>query len=98
MVCPPAVLVKLHVESPGDIDYTIREVNLSQSKPTLQIGRSSTRPNVDLHPAVDNGWFNSPVMSRHHAEITADFSNKASMNACPSLPSPSPSCNDGGKH
>lgn len=71
------VLISLSVSQPNDINYPERRIRLTESRPSLQIGRSSTRSHIGLQPAVDNGWFNSPVMSRNQAEITADIPNKA---------------------
>lgn len=54
---------------------------MTESEPTTKLGRSSSRPSLGLQPAVSNGWYNSPVMSRHHAELEADFANEASTSA-----------------
>ncbi|KAJ0119312.1 hypothetical protein J7T55_013550 [Diaporthe amygdali] len=50
-----------------------RRVVLTQSRPVLKIGRSSNRSSLGLTPMLNNGYFDSPVMSRDHAEIIADI-------------------------
>ncbi|KAJ4415453.1 hypothetical protein N0V82_007324 [Gnomoniopsis sp. IMI 355080] len=76
-----SVLIRLSVVQPGDIDYPERRIILTESEPTAKLGRSSSRPSLGLQPAVNNGWYNSPVMSRHHAELEADFTIQASTSA-----------------
>lgn len=73
-----AVLIRIAVMSPDDISLPDRRIILTEKHPSVEIGRSSNRPALALQPAVTNGWFDSPVMSRHHAEIRADIRNKAS--------------------
>lgn len=63
---------------PGSIDYPERRIVLTESEPTAILGRSSNRPALQLQPAITNGWYNSPVMSRHHAQLEADFDTEAS--------------------
>jgi len=46
-----------------------RLLNLNPDAPTIQIGRASKSPTKNLSAAVSNAWFDSPVMSRNHAEI-----------------------------
>ncbi|KAF3760576.1 hypothetical protein M406DRAFT_108145 [Cryphonectria parasitica EP155] len=71
------VVVRLSIVTPNDISFPERRIVLTKSRPLVRIGRSSNRPYLDIQCAVDNGWFDSPVMSRHHAEIKAEFRNKA---------------------
>lgn len=68
-----SVLILLSTNSPNNITYPERRIVLTQSQPKLQIGRSSNRSAMGLTPALDNGYFDSPVMSREHAEIEADI-------------------------
>lgn len=68
-----SVLILLSTNSPNNITYPERRILLTQSQPKLQIGRSSNRTAMGLTPALDNGYFDSPVMSREHAEIEADI-------------------------
>ncbi|KAJ8059684.1 hypothetical protein OCU04_011332 [Sclerotinia nivalis] len=46
-----------------------RVINLNPSQRILQIGRASKSPIKGLSGATNNAWFDSPVMSRNHAEI-----------------------------
>lgn len=50
-------------------DYN-RTIELTTDKPTAMIGRSSRNAAKGLNPAKDNCFFESPVMSRNHAEVT----------------------------
>lgn len=72
------VLVSLSVSQPNSIELPERRIRLYKSRLPVRIGRSSNRAQVDLEPAVNNGWFNSPVMSRKQAEITADIPSNVS--------------------
>ncbi|EPS30066.1 hypothetical protein PDE_05016 [Penicillium oxalicum 114-2] len=49
-----------------------RTFTLSSSNPSIEIGRSSKREGKRRTPAPDNGWFDSRVMSRDHAELALD--------------------------
>jgi hypothetical protein len=53
-----------------------REITLTQQIPSIRIGRASKVPSKGYVAAHDNTWFESPVMSRKHAELLADFDNK----------------------
>lgn len=68
----------LSTKSPTSITHPERRVLLTQSRPTLKIGRSSNRSALGLTPTLDNGYFDSPVMSRDHAEIEADIPRQVS--------------------
>lgn len=72
------VVVRLFVVKPDKIHLPERRILLTKSNPTASLGRSSSRPALHLLPAIDNGVYDSPVMSRHHAELSADFDNEAS--------------------
>ncbi|PHH76310.1 hypothetical protein CDD80_1652 [Ophiocordyceps camponoti-rufipedis] len=48
-----------------------RHVVLTRDSPSLQIGRMSQR-NPDLRASSANAWFESAVMSRHHAKLHFD--------------------------
>jgi hypothetical protein len=49
-------------------DYT-RTIQLSSEKPSAAIGRSSRNEAKSLFAGPNNGFFESPVMSRFHAEV-----------------------------
>lgn len=73
------VLILLSTKSPTSITHPERRIILTQSRPTLKIGRSSNRSVMGLTPTLDNGYFDSPVMSREHAEIEADIPRQVSQ-------------------
>lgn len=49
-----------------------RTLTLHPHLRTIQIGRASKSPSKGLQAALNNAWFDSPVMSRNHAEISLD--------------------------
>ncbi|KAI1764211.1 hypothetical protein GGR53DRAFT_530844 [Hypoxylon sp. FL1150] len=51
-----------------------RQFILSRDHPSIRIGRTSRLPTKGFIASVDNAWFDSPVMSRHHAEFILDSS------------------------
>jgi len=53
----------------GDIKPAERVINLNPHKSSIKIGRASKSVLKGLLGAADNAWFDSPVMSRNHAEI-----------------------------
>lgn len=73
MLC--TVIIKLVAD--GNIkDLPERTIVLTRNHDTLQIGRASKVATKGFVAAADNAWFDSPVMSRNHAEIFADFDDK----------------------
>ncbi|KAB5554518.1 hypothetical protein GE09DRAFT_131015 [Coniochaeta sp. 2T2.1] len=54
-----------------------RIITLTRTNDTVKIGRSSKVPTKGFVPASGNAWFDSPVMSRNHAEIVADIDNQS---------------------
>ncbi|KAA8571498.1 hypothetical protein EYC84_001498 [Monilinia fructicola] len=54
-----------------------RTLNLTPTQRVAKIGRASKSPNKGLQGATDNAWFDSPVMSRNHAEIIYSPSEKS---------------------
>lgn len=54
----------------GEAPLPERTLTLHPHLRTIQIGRASKSPSKGLHAAADNAWFDSPVMSRNHAEIS----------------------------
>jgi pSer/pThr/pTyr-binding forkhead associated (FHA) protein len=55
-----------------------RVLKLTSDEQSLPIGRASKSISKGLQSAKDNAWFDSPVMSREHAEITFDSSSTVS--------------------
>jgi len=46
-----------------------RSFTLSPAKTSIEIGRASKTTSKGLAAAKDNAWFDSPIMSRSHAEL-----------------------------
>lgn len=65
--------VKIHINhdpiTEDEIRLSDRVINLNPTQRVLQIGRASKSPIKGLAGATNNAWFDSPVMSRNHAEI-----------------------------
>ncbi|KAI0018760.1 hypothetical protein F4780DRAFT_503237 [Xylariomycetidae sp. FL0641] len=53
-----------------------RRLVLTRETPSIRIGRASKVSTKGYVAASDNAWFESPVMSRQHAEIFADFDDQ----------------------
>jgi hypothetical protein len=70
-----AVIIKLiaddHIK-----DLRKRTITLTELNHTIPIGRASKVATKGFVAAADNAWFDSPVMSRNHAEIVADLDKK----------------------
>ncbi|KAI0179558.1 hypothetical protein GGR52DRAFT_570437 [Hypoxylon sp. FL1284] len=54
--------------------FVERELALTPLTPCIRIGRASKIPTKGFVAAGNNAWFDSPVMSRHHAEFVLDVS------------------------
>ncbi|KAI1452808.1 hypothetical protein F4805DRAFT_403898 [Annulohypoxylon moriforme] len=50
-----------------------RDFILSRLRPSIRIGRASKVPAKGFVAAENNAWFDSPVMSRQHAELIFDY-------------------------
>ncbi|KAF3058500.1 putative fha domain protein [Daldinia childiae] len=50
-----------------------RQFILSNENPSIRIGRASKVPTKGFVASIDNAWFDSPVMSRNHAELVLDL-------------------------
>ncbi|KAI0386965.1 hypothetical protein F5Y04DRAFT_242695 [Hypomontagnella monticulosa] len=61
-----------HPDSSDTSMFPAREFTLTSQTPTIRIGRASKVPTKGCVAAKDNAWFESPVMSRHHAELLLD--------------------------
>jgi hypothetical protein len=53
----------------GDDEFTTRTVTLRPGNP-VEVGRSSSDPAKAMLAGPDNLFLSSPVISRHHAELT----------------------------
>lgn len=70
------VLVTLSsINPPSTFSYPQRRLFLTKDNPIMDIGRTSKR-NSALEAAKNNGWFDSAVMSRDHAQIQFDSNNQ----------------------
>ena len=61
------------------IDPAVRTINLNPTKKTIKIGRASKSLVKGIQGATDNAWFDSPVMSRSHAEIVYITSDRVRL-------------------
>jgi pSer/pThr/pTyr-binding forkhead associated (FHA) protein len=53
----------------GDVSLAERTIILNPNRLTIPIGRASKSLSKGILGATDNAWFDSPVMSRDHAEM-----------------------------
>ncbi|KAI1484760.1 hypothetical protein F5X96DRAFT_662988 [Biscogniauxia mediterranea] len=53
-----------------------RRLVLTRKAPSIRIGRASKVPTKGFVAAKENAWFDSPVMSRQHAELIANFDTR----------------------
>lgn len=53
--------------------FPVRNIRFTAAQPKVHIGRASKTVSKGLTPAEDNAYFDIPVMSREHAEMTADL-------------------------
>ncbi|KAH6674548.1 hypothetical protein B0J14DRAFT_562661 [Halenospora varia] len=53
----------------GDVSIAERTIELNPNHLTIPIGRASKSPSKGLLGSPNNAWFDSPVMSRNHAEM-----------------------------
>ncbi|KAK7423637.1 hypothetical protein QQZ08_008992 [Neonectria magnoliae] len=66
------VLVTLtSFDPPSSFSFPNRRFFLTKEKPSMDIGRTSKR-NSSFEAARNNAWFDSPVMSRDHAQFMLD--------------------------
>jgi pSer/pThr/pTyr-binding forkhead associated (FHA) protein len=79
---PPASVVLSPISPLGPESSITRSFTLSSRNPVFEIGRSSKREVKNRTPAKDNGWFDSRVMSRDHAELGFNMDKEVSS-LCP---------------
>lgn len=74
--CPPFVadylLANVTLKSKGGLIPPDRVLKLNPKASSISIGRASKSAAKNLTGSVDNAWFASPVMSRHHATLSLD--------------------------
>jgi hypothetical protein len=73
-----AVIIRLEVINEEDAGESnaYRYLTLEAPSYSVRIGRGSRSGSKDLEPAENNAWFDSRVMSREHAILKANLSNK----------------------
>jgi hypothetical protein len=83
MVLPTASVVLSPISPLGPESSITRSFTLSSRNPVFEIGRSSKREVKNRTPAKDNGWFDSRVMSRDHAELGFNMDKEVSSLCLP---------------
>ncbi|KAK0727090.1 hypothetical protein B0T26DRAFT_747461 [Lasiosphaeria miniovina] len=73
-----SILISLSADelAPADMRYPERRITMDWTNLLVPIGRASKVQSKGFVAGKDNGWFDSPVMSRSHAEITANLAMK----------------------
>lgn len=64
------------------IEPSKRTIFITPENPIVPIGRASRSPNKGLQAALNNAWFESPVMSRDHAELYLSLENEVYHQTC----------------
>ncbi|KAI1331854.1 hypothetical protein F5Y16DRAFT_395144 [Xylariaceae sp. FL0255] len=64
--------------STGQSDVPERHFTLDRTCPLVRIGRASKVQSKGFIPMRENAWFDNPVMSRAHAELSAVFDDAKS--------------------
>lgn len=57
--------------SGSDVLFPERRIVFHQGKDNIIVGRASKVSMKGYVAGIENAWFHSPVMSRHHAQIFA---------------------------
>lgn len=80
-ILPVRVTLSLDDPSRQDIPFPVRELTLDKDNKSIVVGRASKVETKGLVSLPDNAWFLSPVISRKHAEISANIDDKVSDRA-----------------
>lgn len=73
----------LSTKGPKDLAWPERRITLTRDNPSMPIGRASKVRSKGFVASSTNGWFDSPVMSRDHAELIADLDTRVRcISAC----------------
>ncbi|KAK4241020.1 hypothetical protein C8A03DRAFT_12714, partial [Achaetomium macrosporum] len=67
------VLLSLSADQSSGARYPERRITLTPEKHQITIGRASKKTDSGFVAAVDNAWFDCAVMSRLHAQISANM-------------------------
>ncbi|KAL1845284.1 hypothetical protein VTK73DRAFT_743 [Phialemonium thermophilum] len=79
-------ILKLSADPSDGLVFPDRCIRLDRQQNTVQIGRASKISAKGFVAQPENGWFDSPVMSRTHAVVTADLDNQTvEISDCGSL-------------
>ncbi len=72
------VLLRLSAVDSSDpkLLYPERRITLSEENKSISIGRASQVSSKGFIAGVNNAWFDSPVISRYHAEVSASMDSK----------------------
>ena len=65
----------------GDLLPAERVLTLDIDETSIKVGRASKTLSKGLHAARENAWFDSPVMSRNHAELSFDPETRVSWHS-----------------
>lgn len=82
LLTPPSVVVTLDYintrrpRDPADDDSFKREFILTPDSPMMPIARATSRPEGRGKAARNNAFFNSPIISRKHAELFIEPASK----------------------
>lgn len=63
-------------DSESDLVVPVRQVILTRDSPSIRVGRASKQESKGFVAGPKNAWFDSPVMSREHAQLSANFDSK----------------------
>lgn len=67
----------------GNLDPAVRVLDLDAERISIPVGRASKTVSKGLQGTRDNAWFDSPVMSRDHAELMLDVETDVSRTPSP---------------
>lgn len=71
----------------GNLNPAVRVLGLDADHVSIPVGRASKTVSKGLQGTQDNAWFDSPVMSRDHAELMLDVETDVSSTS-PPIPTP----------
>ncbi|KAH7025781.1 uncharacterized protein B0I36DRAFT_149026 [Microdochium trichocladiopsis] len=74
---PAMLLVTLNVSRGNHAQQTTRRLVFTPEKPVICVGRASKVTSKGFVASEANAFFESPVMSRQHAELLANFDDKS---------------------
>ncbi|CAK7273221.1 hypothetical protein SEPCBS57363_005545 [Sporothrix epigloea] len=69
------VVSLMPITLPTSHDNLVRHIRLTSDRPKINVGRASKTVSKGLVAAAENAYFDSPVVSRVHAEIAGNLEN-----------------------